>query len=73
MKPIPWGKNEKDYYYCEMQCAGYESHTGRCVGWALFGEDYPRHPERKFCLSIEKAWEICPKKMGRKLFGSPTG
>ena len=61
MKPIPFGKNEKDYTYCEFHCKGYEHHTGRCIGWALFGEKYPRHPNKAFCLKSEDAFKACPK------------
>ena len=60
MKPLPWGKNEKDASYCEINCAGYEYHTGRCVGWALFGDGYPRD-KGNACLKSEDAFEICLK------------
>ena len=66
MKQIPWGKNEKDAMFCEMKCMGFEHHTGRCVGWVFFGDKYPRHPERKYCLPNEEAWEICPKNTEEK-------
>ena len=53
MKPIIFGKNEKDATYCELKCSGFEKHTGRCIGWALFGNAYPGGES-------EEAFKKCP-------------
>ena len=68
MKPIPFDKNTKDYTFCEFSCYGYESHTGRCVGWALFGDGYPRRIGGP-CLKCEDAWNVCPKNQKEEIRG----
>jgi hypothetical protein len=60
MKPIVFGKNEKDATYCELNCSGFEKHTGRCIGWALFGKDYPGGES-------EEAFKKCPNNERKSL------
>ncbi len=74
MKPDIFDKKDfTDIRYCEIHCKGYEKHSDRCLGFVYFGDDYPRHPERKFCLRIKDAWPICPKNPKIKQAGQAAG